>query len=174
MIEERGRVVAIDNSGLWVETVQRSGCHGCAAKSGCGTGLLGDFWASASRVHVPASERERNEICLHDTVVIGIGENTLALSALIVYLVPLLTMVLLAVAGEAVTASEPGAMAGAVLGLAIGALAVRYYGRLNAHNPAMAPQLLRVESGTPCVLTGPVALEAAQPLAKSSYPDPSQ
>ncbi|WGL16709.1 SoxR reducing system RseC family protein [Microbulbifer bruguierae] len=153
MIEERGRVVAaaVRDSAVWVETVQRSGCHSCAAKSGCGTGLLGDFWASASRVKVPVPPADLNAIHLYDTVVIGIAENTLATSALIVYLLPLVALVLGALAGQALGA-EHWAIIGAVVGLSVGALCVRLFSHANRHNPAMVPQFLRLERGRPCVV----------------------
>ena len=151
MIEERGRVVAIERDGVWVETVQRSSCHGCAAKSGCGTGLLGDFWSSASRVRVPAERAQLQTLALHDTVVIGIAENTLAISALVVYLMPLVTLVAGALAGDHL-ASEAGAIAGALVGLFAGALAIRLYGMRNRRNPALVPQLLRVERSHACAV----------------------
>ncbi|MFD1216272.1 MULTISPECIES: SoxR reducing system RseC family protein [Microbulbifer] len=158
MIEERGRVVAIESDAVWVETVQRSGCHGCAAKSGCGTGLLGDFWSKASQVRVPASQSQVDDVTLHDTVVIGIHENTLAVSALVVYLLPLLALVGGAMVGESLVfnrwpSGEPGAILGAVSGFVLGGLAVRWYGLRNRNNPAMVPQFLRIERQTPCATT---------------------
>ncbi|MBB5209987.1 SoxR reducing system RseC family protein [Microbulbifer hydrolyticus] len=164
MIEERGRVVALEQSEVWVETVQRSGCHGCAAKPGCGTGLLGEFWAKASQVRVAVPPESLSRLKLHDTVVIGVAENTLASTALVVYLVPLLMLVLGALAGDALPGalfadslqvkqgSELGAVTGAVIGLALGALLVRLYSHANRDNPAMAPKFLRVEQGKPCTI----------------------
>lgn len=149
MIEERGRVVALDESGIWVETVQRSSCHSCAAKSGCGTGLLGDFWRRASQVRVAVSPRALIGIQLHDTVVIGIAENTLASSALIVYLLPLVALVLGALIGQSAGA-EIWAILGALVGLALGALVIRVYSHLNRANPALAPRFLRLERETSC------------------------
>ena len=35
-IIESGRVVAIEESGVWVETIRSSACGSCAARSGCG------------------------------------------------------------------------------------------------------------------------------------------
>lgn len=149
MIEERGRVVALDDSGIWVETVQRSSCNGCAAKSGCGTGLLGDFWSRASQVRVAVAPPALDTIRLHDTVVIGIAENTLASSALVVYLLPLLTLVLGALVGQSAGA-EVWAILGAVGGFVLGALAIRLYSHLNRANPALAPQFLRLEREYAC------------------------
>ncbi|WP_240914185.1 SoxR reducing system RseC family protein [Microbulbifer sp. SH-1] len=149
MIEERGRVLALDETGIWVETVQRSSCHSCAAKSGCGTGLLGDFWRRASQVRVEVSSQALMDIRLHDTVVIGIAENTLASSALIVYLLPLVALVLGAVIGQSLGA-EIWAILGALAGLALGALAIRLYSHINRANPALTPQFLRLEREYSC------------------------
>lgn len=151
MIEERGRVVAIGRDGIWVETVQRSGCHGCAAKSGCGTGLLGDFWASASRVFVPVDLSRGVNIALHDTVRIGIAEHTLASSALLVYLLPLVTLLAGALTGN-VLAAEAGAILGAAAGLIVGGLLVRLFSYHNRRNPALVPQFLGVDRSHPCAV----------------------
>lgn len=151
MIEERGRVVALDDTGIWVETVQRSACHSCVAKSGCGTGLLGDFWSKASQVRVAAAPDQLQGVAIHDTVVIGIAENTLASSALIVYLLPLVTLVLGALGGQAL-GSELWAILGALVGLMLGALGIRGYSYLNRSNPSMVPQYLRLEQDKPCVV----------------------
>ncbi|WP_160153220.1 SoxR reducing system RseC family protein [Microbulbifer sp. ALW1] len=151
MIEERGRIVALEGEAIWVETVQRSGCNGCAAKSGCGTGLLGDFWAKASQVRVDVTPESLKSLALHDTVVIGIAENTLATTALVVYLLPLITLVIGALGGQWL-GSELWAIAGALGGLATGALAIRIYSHLNRRNPSMAPQFLRCESVAPCAV----------------------
>jgi len=144
MVEEHGRVVAIEAGAIWVETIQRSGCHGCSAKSGCGTGLLGDYLSGASRIRVALNSWDPAHISLNDTAVIGIAENTLASSALLIYLLPLVSLLLAAVAGNAV-AGEGGAIAGALAGLVAGAGLVRRHSRRHADNPAYAPLLLRIE-----------------------------
>lgn len=150
MVEERGRVVAIEPGAIWVETIQRSGCQGCSAKSACGTGLLGDYLSSrgalsgASRIRVALNSWDTAQISLNDTVIIGITENALASSAILIYLLPLVTLVLAALAGDSL-AGEVGAMAGAALGLLGGATLVRWHSRRHADDPAYAPLLLRIE-----------------------------
>ena len=147
-------MVAIEPGAIWVETIQRSGCHGCSAKTGCGTGLLGDYlssgggFSSASRIRVALNSWDPERISLNDTAVIGIGENALASGALLVYLLPLLTLVVVALGGEAL-AGEGGAMVGALAGLLGGAALVRWYSRRHAANPAYAPILLRIEPARP-------------------------
>lgn len=144
MIEERGRVVAIERDAIWVETVANSGCGGCSAKSACGTGLLGDYFAKHSRIRVSLEDCDAKTLSLHDTVVIGIPENALARGALLVYLLPLVAMLLAALAGERLS-GEAGAILGAVGGLLAGLVLVRWHSRRNASNKAYTPRLIRIE-----------------------------
>ena len=40
MIEEPGRVVAVEEGAVWVQTLRKSTCSSCSANAGCGQGLL--------------------------------------------------------------------------------------------------------------------------------------
>ncbi|MFI2810603.1 MULTISPECIES: SoxR reducing system RseC family protein [Microbulbifer] len=148
MHEERGRVVAIESGAIWVETIQRSACGGCAARSGCGTGALGDYLSKSTRIRVALNSWDQDRISLNDTAVIGIPERALSTGALVVYLVPLVALMLAAMLGEAL-GGEIGAISGAVAGLLAGAGVVRWYSRRHASNPFYAPVLLRLESASP-------------------------
>ncbi|WP_020413467.1 SoxR reducing system RseC family protein [Microbulbifer sp. VTAC004] len=139
--------MAIESDAVWVETIQRSACNGCEAKSGCGTGLLGDFFSSSTRVRAALNGFPADKISLNDTAVIGITESALTSSTLLVYLLPLLSLVLVALLGDYLFA-ETGAVIGAVLGLMVGALGVRWYSRHQSSNPAYTPVLLRIEPGS--------------------------
>ena len=92
MIEESGRVVAVEERLAVVETVRKSACDACSAKNACGQGLkrhISDH--SASHMHIralcdfPVSEG--------DTVVIGIPESAVLKASFWVYLSPLLFLV---------------------------------------------------------------------------------
>ncbi|BBL99964.1 SoxR reducing system RseC family protein [Microbulbifer sp. GL-2] len=147
MLEERGRIVAIETDAVWVETTQRSACNGCEAKSGCGTGLLGDFFSSSTRVRAVLNGLPADKISLNDIAVIGIAENALTSSTLLVYMVPLISLVLVALLGDHLFA-EIGAVTGALLGLLTGALGVRWYSRRQSTNPTYTPVVLRIEPGS--------------------------
>ena len=43
MLVETGRVVAVEEDSLWVETIRQSTCGSCAAQKGCGHGLLNRY-----------------------------------------------------------------------------------------------------------------------------------
>ena len=40
MIEESGRVVAVEGDFAWIESERSSACSGCAVRKGCGTSAI--------------------------------------------------------------------------------------------------------------------------------------
>ena len=119
MIEETATVVAVHGDYAEVETERRSSCGGCEARHGCGTSLLAKvFGAKRSRMQamnaVAAQPGER--------VVIGLAENALLKISLASYLVPLLGLLVGAMAGEALAAGQTEAysMLGGLAGLGAG------------------------------------------------------
>ncbi|MEX2961415.1 SoxR reducing system RseC family protein [Microbulbifer sp. TYP-18] len=148
MVEQQGRVVAIEADAIWVEAMGQQGCHGCVARSGCGTGLLSDYLAGKSRIRVDLNSWNPMDLSLNDKAVIGIPEHTLTAAAMLVYLLPLACLMLAALVGEAL-AGERGAIIGAAGGLVLGAALVHWHSRRNRTNPSYTPLLLRIESHQP-------------------------
>jgi len=71
MLTETARVVALDSDAVWVETLRQTSCGSCAARSGCGHGMLNTARAGASRGFVKAllPSEEALALSLHETVV---------------------------------------------------------------------------------------------------------
>lgn len=90
-IIESGRVVAIEESGVWVETIRSSACGSCAARSGCGhRTLAGMLTGDKGLVRARNSERLQAGLCsIDDRVEISIRGSTLTKSALTLYGGPL-------------------------------------------------------------------------------------
>lgn len=90
-IIESGRVVAIDEQAVWVETIRSSACGSCAARSGCGhRTLAGMLTADKGLVRAKDSERLQASLCsINDRVEISIRGSTLTKSALLLYGGPL-------------------------------------------------------------------------------------
>ncbi|HUH38721.1 MAG TPA: SoxR reducing system RseC family protein [Spongiibacteraceae bacterium] len=150
MIIETGRVVAVEDGALWVETIRRSTCESCSARNACGHGLMNRVGAGR-RNHVRAlfDSPDNVEYQVDDLVRISIPDHLLVQASAIVYLLPLLTMVaglLLAPQG-----SDAGAALGAVLGLGLGFLAVWLHGRWSRDHQALQPRVVervgRAEAG---------------------------
>lgn len=147
MLEETGIVVAIDNDQAWVQTIRKSACSSCEAKSGCGQGVLARISdGKANQVLVSNSL----ELKVGDEVLIGIPEELLIKASVMVYLLPLLVMIASASVIEKWLAPGDGwvAIAG-VAGLAVGFTMVKLYSSLHKSDPKFCPKMIRKKGFEP-------------------------
>lgn len=145
MIEEQGRVVAVEPGAVWVETLRKSTCSSCSVKAGCGQGLLEQLGASGRRGYVRAlSDLQLNA---GDTVIIGVREDLLVRGSLLVYLLPLFGLFAAAVLAEQIGLSEPWVILSALFGFLFACCAVRWRSRVTAGDPALQPVVLRALLG---------------------------
>lgn len=159
MLTETGRVVAVDAQGLWVETVRRSTCNACSLRQGCGHGLLERIHeGQRGLIRVLPREGDATDCKVDDQVRISIPESLLLRGSLLLYVLPLLTLLAGAALGAVLSpaAADPAAMLGAALGLVLGLAVVRWHAFRHRDDPAMHPQLLAVlpRSDTPAVDSG--------------------
>ncbi|NIR62130.1 MAG: SoxR reducing system RseC family protein [Gammaproteobacteria bacterium] len=159
MIEAPGRVVAVEGDRAWVETAPESACGKCVAGGGCGSALLG----RALRRGLPRVEvHNRIGAGVGDAVVVGVREQALLTGSLAVYTVPLVLMLLGALAGEGLVPGPYGKGEGVTivfgaLGLAVGFLWLRLFTVRIRHDRRYRPVILR--------RTAPTALGAECPPA---------
>lgn len=151
MIEERGRVVAVESGAVWVETLRRSTCSGCSVNAGCGQGILARLGVGNRRGRVRALSSLK--LAPGDEVVLGVGEDLLLKSALLFYLSPLLGLFALSLLAARLGFGEPLVIAAGLAGFLLAWLLVRRLGRRHSDDPAMQPVVLRALVGGPL---GPV------------------
>ena len=109
MVEERV-VVATEwqqknnHQGVWVEGIQQSACNACSAKSACGQHSLSKLGRKVKLwLETEESLKQGEEI------IIGLPEGALAKSAMVLYGLPLLSMLIFAIIGESIGAVDDGA-----------------------------------------------------------------
>ncbi|WP_066013230.1 SoxR reducing system RseC family protein [Endozoicomonas atrinae] len=90
MIEEQGRVVAVERDFVWVETIRQSSCSSCSARNGCGQHLSEKYRVSSSYSYIKAISPW--VVKEGDRVVVGIPEGALLKASFLIYLFPLLLM----------------------------------------------------------------------------------
>lgn len=142
MIEEQGRIVAVESDCLWVETVEKSTCGSCAAEKGCGTSTLSKYLGKTNFIRVLLEGRESKHYAVGDSVTIGIPEDVLVKSSLFVYLLPLVMMVFGAILGEAWFVTDLATLIGLVVGLGLGAVIVRVHAFLHRDDRRVQPILI--------------------------------
>lgn len=139
MIEETGRVVAVEDGAVWVETIRQSACDDCSAKSGCGHSALSKLGRKA--VHLRAQTRQAFEV--GEEVVIGVPEQVVVTSSLLAYIMPLVIALAFAIPVDAKTGSDAYTALAVLAGLALGFIALRIHFKRNQHDERYQPQVLR-------------------------------
>ncbi|WP_020405553.1 SoxR reducing system RseC family protein [Hahella ganghwensis] len=141
MIEEQGRVVAIDSDFVWINTMRESACQTCSASKGCGQKVLNSIsGGKASQIKVARTL----DVGVGDMVLVGIAEETLMKASFLAYLLPLLVMILSAGVADAVfSLPDPIVALIGLSGLAAGLLLVKTLSFRLSCNPTYHPQLLR-------------------------------
>lgn len=142
MITETGRIVAVEQDGLWVETIQRSTCGSCAAQKGCGQSLMSRLMGHTSYLWVLLDGRNSADYHLGEEIQIGVPETVVVRGSLFVYLVPLFAMILGAGLAEQWWASDGLSALGALVGLLAGGTLVRWRAHQTRHDPRLQPVLL--------------------------------
>ena len=142
-IVETGRVVALEGAAVWVETIRSSACGSCAARSGCGhRTLAGVLTSDKGLVLARESDSLKAADCsVNDRVEISIPRSALSAGALLLYAVPMLSGIALAllIGGE----SDARAAAGFFAGL-LGAFAGLRWMANRSLLDAVEPQLERI------------------------------
>lgn len=129
MVEEQVQVVEVRGSQLMLEAQTQSACGNCSASKGCGTSVLSKVLGRKfSRFQAKNTVNAR----AGDTVVVGLSEEALLKASLVMYLVPILGMILVALLADSLLAASVDSRdlwiaAAALLGLAGGAVLARFY-----------------------------------------------
>ncbi len=139
MLIEPGRVVAVEEDCLWVETIQRSTCGSCAAEKGCGQSLIARWGGQTSYLRVLLDGRDPNHYSAGDDIEIGVPEEIVARGSLFVYLLPLVLLVAVSGLGHQMIGSEMAAALGALIGFVLGAAIVRWHAWLTRFDGRLQP-----------------------------------
>ena len=146
MIEERAQVVAVEGDNVLVQTQRQSSCGACAVKSGCGTSVLaGIVGQKMTQLRLPNTLGAKPG----DEVLLGMAENALVAGSLLMYVLPLLMLLLGALAGELLATqlgmdAELTPIAGGVVGFVLAIWLVRGLLRKSTTGRHMQPVMLRI------------------------------
>ena len=129
MVEEIATVVSADDSGVWLTTTPVTSCNACQVSDDCGTGIVAKTLTPRTQQFYIQTELP---LLPGEQVKIGLHEHNLLKAAMMVYLLPLLLMLLLALLGSSIGLSEGGIILLAVLGATAGFMLARRYDRAQA------------------------------------------
>lgn len=145
MIEEQAQVIEIKGDTLFLQAQTQSACGSCAANKGCGTSLLSKV-VGRKFTHFQADN------CIDarvgDTVIVGIPEDALLKGSLVMYVIPILAMLIFALAADAFLNAalqyrDLMTAVTAIMGLVFGSLIARWYFLRESSVRLFAPVVLR-------------------------------
>ena len=142
--------MAVEADGVWVETIRQSTCGACAARRGCGHGLLSRY-AEGRRGYIrvlPGPTLAPNDCRVDDQVMISLPEAVILRGSFTVYLLPLLTLLAGAAAGASAFGSDAGALIGSALGLSAGLGMVRLHAWRHRDDRSMQPTMVEIVGET--------------------------
>ena len=99
LVEEQGVIVSVQGSEVSIAPLAESGCNACLSNGVCGTALLSTMFGKKQRLLVAENTIDAKP---GEQVIIGLNRTALVLVSLMVYLLPLLMLILGAIAGDAV------------------------------------------------------------------------
>jgi len=146
MIEESGRVVAVEGDFAWIESERTSACGSCAVSKGCGTSAIAKVFG---RRRMQLRVVNRINARVGDDVVVGISESGLLRGSLAVYAAPLAGLFTGALTGHLAgrqllaAGSDLLSIGGALGGFLAALLWLRHFSRTSAKDVAYQPVVLR-------------------------------
>jgi sigma-E factor negative regulatory protein RseC len=153
MIEERAVILSLQpmaaneqipqtESVATIEIVRKTACGLCGQTRGCGNSLWGKLFG-----HKTTNFTAQNGIGakVGDHVIVGIEESVIIKSALVLYIVPLVGMLLGAWLGKSIYATDGATMLAGVLGLLVGFVWVKGHAQGSAYYRQNQPRILRLD-----------------------------
>lgn len=147
MIEERAVILSLETSHDNTDTIatleieRKTACGLCGQTRSCGNALWGKLFA-----HKSAAFKANNRINakIGQSVIVGINEQALLKSALLLYLLPLVTTLIASILTMKWLGNNESAIFGALIGLGLGLLWVKGYTASSRYFMLQQPEILRL------------------------------
>ena len=123
MVEETASVLKVDGDIVWVQAIQQSACGSCQAQKGCGHSLLAKV--GQKQIDIPVLRNGIN-VNIGDQVIIGVAEQAILKSSMIMYGIPLLSMMFVAMTSTMMGVPEGGTILLSFVSLLLGFLWVNF------------------------------------------------
>ena len=147
MIEERAIILSLESelsstdSTATLEIERKIACGLCGQTRGCGNSIWGKVFAHQSTAF---KAQNRINAKVGDSVIVGINEKALLKSALLLYILPLATMLIGAILATQIQDKNVYAMLGALAGLLLGFLWVKGHTMSSSYFKLQQPVILRL------------------------------
>lgn len=144
MLTESAVVIEYESGKAKVKCQSQSACGSCAAKSACGNSALSELTGSGARGEHILTVETITPLKVGQRVEIGLSEHSLIKSALLMYCVPLFTLLFSTLLFDSLLSHELVSVFFIFISTALSFLGVRWYAQKLNRKAAYQPVLLRV------------------------------
>ena len=144
MLTESAVVIEYESGKAKVKCQSQSACGSCAAKSACGNSALSELTGSGARGEHIFTIETITPLKVGQRVEIGLSEHSLIKSALLMYCVPLFTLLFSTLLFDLLLSHELVSVFFIFISTALSFLGVRWYAQKLNRKSAYQPVLLRV------------------------------
>ena len=156
MIEQRAVILSLQSEPSQTQTIATleieriTACGLCGQTRGCGNSIWGKLFG-----HQTAAFKAQNRINakVGDSVIVGINQKALLKSALLLYILPLVTLFVGAILASQLWQTDGSTMLGAAIGLVLGLLWVKGHTMSNRYFSLQQPVILRLASSQENAIT---------------------
>jgi sigma-E factor negative regulatory protein RseC len=139
MLKEIGLVTKIENNIAWVNTQSKLACSSCQVSSTCGNGILEKYLAG--KIFISKIDNEIGAK-VGDEVIIEIPKSSVTKASLLIYGIPLFSLMLGAFLGELLFTSELMSIFLSIVCMALGLFAIHLYNRKLASSEIFVPKMV--------------------------------
>ncbi|CCQ72918.1 SoxR reducing system RseC family protein [Magnetospira sp. QH-2] len=140
LVEGTAVVLAVSAEAVWLRAETKSACGGCSSSKSCGVSALSKF---IGLKEVKFRLDNSFDATPGERVVVGVTQSALLRASLVAYMVPVLGMIIAAVAASGAGLPEWGTVAAAGVGLTAGFGLAQIIGRRPGALESLHPVYLR-------------------------------
>ncbi len=123
-MKEQFEVIALENETMTLKVNRSGGCHSCSASSGCGTGILSNYFNHYTVFNKPA----QSAAVVGDFVTLEISSSELFSRAFMLYIFPILALFVGSYTGMSLfPATELWQISFGILGFITALLLTKYF-----------------------------------------------
>jgi sigma-E factor negative regulatory protein RseC len=143
--QEKALVLKVEDGFALLQTQRASACQSCNLQNTCGQGLLSKVGGEKTMEFTVANQLQAKA---GDVVLIEVPENGLLYASALMFLMPLVMMLALAVAGHEMFGTEMASLLAGAVGLFIGFALARYRSRAMSDDPRFQPEVKSILLGS--------------------------
>ncbi|GAA5317333.1 MAG: hypothetical protein AseanaTS_25380 [Candidatus Pelagadaptatus aseana] len=144
MATTSGNITKVSDGTVEFSMEQTTACSSCKLRAGCGQGMVAKSTESRmARIQVPLENIAEGCPIQEGPATLEVDDTAISFGVLVGYIIPIVALVLGALIGDRMFASELGAMASAFLGFLLGMLNIKRVNAKHKNSRWLQPRIIK-------------------------------